>query len=163
MSLAFIKRQIQQAGLREWQHTWRACTTGSAYLSIARRQPLWNPTWRTTKLINTNRQTTASTIHQLRLGHGYFKSYLIRLPQYDSTKCQCSEALQNVRHLLLGCPLLKESRRSAGITRETTLNSLLFTPRGAITGVLQSDGRSKSLGRTGKELLSKLCSIHNAY
>ena len=52
-------------------------------------------------------------------------------PQYDSTRCQCSEALQNVKHLLLGCPLFKENRRSAGITRETTLNSLLFTPRGA--------------------------------
>ena len=30
-------------------------------------------------------QTTASTIHQPRLGHGYFKSFLTRLPAYDST------------------------------------------------------------------------------
>ena len=74
-------------------------------------------------------QTTASTIHQLRLGHGYFRSFLIRFPSYDSTQCQCSERVQNDKHLLLGCRLYQDERRHAGITRETTLHSLLFTPR----------------------------------
>ena len=78
----------------------------------------------------TNTQTTSSTIHHLRLGHGYFKSYLIRLPQYDSTRCQCSEGIQAVKHLLLGCQLYKDVRRKSGITRDTTLHSLLFSPKG---------------------------------
>ena len=88
-----------------------------------------------TKLITSRDQTTASTIHQLRLGHGYFKSFLIRLPAYDSIQCQCSERAQSVKHLLLGCRLYQDERQQAGITRETTLHSLLFTPRG--TTILQ--------------------------
>ena len=82
------------------------------------------------KLIST-KQTTASTIHQLRLGHSYFKSYLIRLPNYNSTSCQCSEPRQTVKHLLLRCPIYSREREKAGIQRDQTVESLLFTPRGA--------------------------------
>ena len=90
---------------------------------------LWVPTWKPTKLPQTD-QATASTIHQLRLGHGFFRSYLIRLPNYDSTRCQCSEPIQTANHLLLGCPLFREERERAGIGRETTIQSLLFTAKG---------------------------------
>ena len=73
------------------------------------------------------------------LGHGYFRSYLTRLPNYDSTRCECSEPVQTTLHLLLVCPLYKEERERAGIGRETTLQSLLFTPKGtaALIDVIQ--------------------------
>ena len=129
-SLAYIKRQIKEVSLSEWQQIWTTATKGREYCNIARRQRDWGPNWKPTKLITSADQTTASTIHQLRLGHGYFKSFLIRLPPYESTQCQCSERVQSVRHLLLGCRLHQDERRQAGITRETTLHSLLFTPRG---------------------------------
>ena len=45
----------------------------------------------------------------------------------------CSERIQNVKHLLLGCPLYQDERLQTGITRETTLHSLLFTPKGTAT------------------------------
>jgi ribonuclease HI len=140
-SIAYVKRQIQQAGQREWQQLWNANSSGSTYCSIARGQPLWGPTWKPTKLPNTN-QTTASTIHQLRLGHGYFRSYLTRLPNYDSTRCQCSEPVQTAKHLLLGCPIYREERKRAGIQRETTLQSLLFSQRGtaALIDFIQETG-----------------------
>ena len=130
MSLAFLRRQVQLAGQREWQQVWTTCTTGSFYTTTAKRQLLWTPTWKPTKLVST-KQTTASTIHQLRLGHGYFKSYLIRLPNYNSTSCQCSEPRQTVKHLLLRCPIYSREREKAGIQRDQTVESLLFTPRGA--------------------------------
>ena len=69
------------------------------------------------KLITSADQTTASTIHQQRLGHGYFKSFLIRLPPYESTQCQYSERVQSVRHLLLECRLHQDERQQARITR----------------------------------------------
>ena len=72
--------------------------------------------------------TVTSTIHQLRLGHGHF---LICLPSYSPTQCQCSERVQSVKHLLLGCRLYQDERRQAGITRETTLHFFLFTSKGA--------------------------------
>ena len=115
------------------QSIWQANHRGSSYCDIAKGVPLWIPTWKPTKLPRTD-QATASTIHQLRLGHGYFRSYLIRLPNYDSTRCLCSEPLQTTKHLLLRCPLYREERERAGIGRETTLHSLLFTPKG--TGAL---------------------------
>lgn len=77
-SIAFIKQEIQQARLREWQQTWQGTNKGSAYCNTARRRPLWGPAWKPTKLQNTSQ--TSSTIHQLRVGHGYFESFLTRLP-----------------------------------------------------------------------------------
>ena len=127
--LAYIRRQIRQKGLKEWQHLWETTSRGQEYCSIARRQPLWGPSWKPTKLQNTDAKT-ASTTHQLRLGHGYFRAFLARLPNYSSTQCQCSERIQSVKHLLLGCRTYQSEREAAGITRETTLHSLLFTSRG---------------------------------
>ena len=137
-SVAYIKRQIQHAGLKEWQSCWQANTNGSFYCNITKGLPQWGPTWKPTKLPNTD-QTTASTIHQLHLEHGYFKSYLIRLPTYDSTRCHCSEPQQTAKHLLLGCSLYKKERERAGIQRETTLQGLLFTQKGitALTDFIQ--------------------------
>src|SRR6266705_2893381 len=129
-SIAYIKRQVRQDALQSWHQTWQDSNQGSAYCSLAKGQPLWGPTWKPTKFPNTD-QTTASTIHQLRLGHGYFKSFLVRLPQYTSSECQCSARIQDVKHLLLGCPLYKDERKKVGITRKTTISSLLFTQKGA--------------------------------
>ena len=66
----------------------------------------------------------------LSLSWNYFRSYLTRLPNYDSTRCRCSKPIQTARHLLLGCPLYKEERKRAGIGRETTLQSLPFPLKG---------------------------------
>ena len=133
-ALSFLKRQIQQTGQKDWQQVWRACSSGSSYLTNARQQPLWGPTWKPTKLITT-KQTIASTIHQLRLGHGYFRSYLTRLPNYNSTQCHCSEPVQTAKHLLLGCPTYREERKRAGIKRDQTLQNLLFTQKGTDTAI----------------------------
>ena len=111
------------------QSIWQANHRGSSYFSIAKGMALWVPTWKPTKLPQTD-QTTACTIHQLHLGHGYISSYLKQLLNYDSTRCQCSQPVQTNQHPLLVCPLYKAERERAGIGRETTLQSLLFTPKG---------------------------------
>lgn len=49
-------------------------------LASGRWVPWWGPIWKPTKLITKADRTTASAIHQLRLGHGYFKPFLTRLP-----------------------------------------------------------------------------------
>ena len=41
---------------------------------------------------------------QLKLEHDYFKSYLKRLSDYDSDKCDCNNiSIQSSAHLLLSC------------------------------------------------------------
>ena len=77
------------------------------------------PSRKRTKLLSTN-QTTASRIHQLRLGHDYFRTFLVRLPSYNPTQCQYSERVQGVKHLLQGSRTYQYERQAAGITRETT-------------------------------------------
>ena len=47
---------------------------------------------------------TWSSYIQLKLGHGYFKSYLKRLPAYNSDRCDCNNSLvQSPAYLLLEC------------------------------------------------------------
>ena len=73
--LSYIKRQIQKTSLREWQQIWTTTAKGQEYRNTAQRQRDWGPSWKPTKLITGSDQTTASTIHQLRLGNGYFRSH----------------------------------------------------------------------------------------
>ena len=41
---------------------------------------------------------------QLKLEHDYFKSYLKKLSDYDSDKCDCNNtSIQSSAHLLLSC------------------------------------------------------------
>ncbi len=40
---------------------------------------------------------------QLKLGHGYFRSYLYRLSEYDSKNCMKCNTTENPKHLLLHC------------------------------------------------------------
>ena len=145
--LAYIKRQIQQRGLREWQYLWETSSRGQECCSITRKQPLWGPSWKPTKHLNTD-QTTASTIHQLQLGHGYFRAFSARLQSYNSTQRQCSERIQSVKHLLLRCRTYQNEREAAGITRETTLHSLLFTSKG--TTMLQNFIKSAKVATRGR-------------
>ncbi len=71
---------------------------------------------------------------QLKLGHGYFKSYLIRLPNYDTKKCNgnCNYT-QNPQHLLLNCSHFV-TERSILINKmkpqTTTLKTLFETKKG---------------------------------
>ena len=62
-SLAYIKRQIRQMVLREWQSLWETTSRGQGYCSIARKQPLWGPSWKPAKLLNTD-QTTGTWLFQ---------------------------------------------------------------------------------------------------
>ena len=51
----------------------------------------------------------ASAFFQLKLGHGYIKSYLHRLKIASNNKCKCGKT-ENAKHLLLYCELYKEER-----------------------------------------------------
>jgi hypothetical protein len=52
-----------------------------------------------------------STIIQLKIGHGYFKSYLIRLSDYFNDNCLSCETRENPEHLLMHCKKYQEIRK----------------------------------------------------
>ena len=51
----------------------------------------------------------ASAFYQLKLGHGYLKSYLYRLGHSESDLCQCGRR-ETAEHLLLSCKTLAAAR-----------------------------------------------------
>lgn len=65
-----------------------------------------------------------SAFYQLKVGHGYFKSYLHRIKMTTSDRCPCNGSTkQTPRHLILECKYYKNERRTMmqdiGISRPT--------------------------------------------
>ena len=48
---------------------------------------------------------------QLKIGHGYFKSYLIRLPEYHTNKCLICNTKETPEYLILHCKATKTARK----------------------------------------------------
>jgi len=44
------------------------------------------------------------------MGHGYFKSYLVRLPDYTTNKCFICGTKENPEHLILHCKATRAIR-----------------------------------------------------
>jgi hypothetical protein len=66
--------------------------------------------WKISRKINLPSGTfkpLASAFFQLKLGHGYLKSYLHRLNIVSNNKCKCGKT-ENAKHLLLYCILYRE-------------------------------------------------------
>ena len=101
--------------------------------NIAQRQRDWGPSWKLMKLITNTDQTTASTIHQLRPGQA--------LPDTPSTIRLHTMPVSGAYSWVVD-QLYQDKRRQAGITRETTLRSPPFTPKGAkmLQGFIQTTG-----------------------
>jgi hypothetical protein len=91
----------------------------------------------------------ASSFYQLKIGHGYIKTYLYRLKHTASNNCQCGQK-ETVEHLLLGCKRLKLARKrlcDSLETRALTLPLLLHTKIG-IEQLLVFLGDTKICTRT---------------
>ena len=68
---------------------------------------------------------TASAYYQLKIGHGYFKSYLHRFNQIETDRCPCSgTAKQTPQHLILECKKYTAERQGIFKALETKHPSL---------------------------------------
>ncbi|KAI0993691.1 hypothetical protein K3495_g14493 [Podosphaera aphanis] len=132
MSLAYLSKLIRDEKNEEWNDILSKFKSNhpggsSSYLNLYPRQirkKVWTP--RGTK------KEICSAYYQLKLGHGYFKSYLKRIGKTTDDMCLCG-GRQTPRHLLLECRRYKKNRKkmkdSLCITR-LTLPLLLHTNRG---------------------------------
>lgn len=90
--------------------------------------------WKIQAKLSIHRGTSresSSAIYQLKLGHGYFQSYLQRMGITEDDTCTCGTP-ETPSHLLLRCTDLKEART---VMRETlkcdlTPHLLLHTTKG---------------------------------
>ena len=107
---SFLQRKIKAEALGKWEHIWKTYISkavGNKSLYLQHCTP--KVSWKNSK--TKGERLLVSTYFQLKLGHGYFKTYLARLPSYTSNKCSCSRTVkQTPTHLILSCPLYKEER-----------------------------------------------------
>ncbi|APA14489.1 hypothetical protein SS1G_06411 [Sclerotinia sclerotiorum 1980 UF-70] len=80
------------------------------------------------------KRSTICALFQLKIGHGYFKSYLKRFGISSNDNCRCG-GKESPDHLLLSCPLYKMARKTLNkdnpIVRPT-MKYLLHTKAGII-------------------------------
>ena len=130
-SLSFLKRMVNERKSSEWQkHVENLRTRPTTYSQSVggRLKPR-----RFLPKISAPRKTI-SAFHQLKIGHGYFKSYLKRFAKQESDRCSCGNR-QTPSHLLLECKTYNAQRKSlrdklSGLRLSMPL--LLNTKRGLI-------------------------------
>src|SRR6266487_320073 len=116
ISIAYIKRKIKESALIDWTNIWQASKAKGKHYSQYECRPKWK-----TKAKILKKQIW-STYIQLKLGHGYFKSYLNRLSNYDTNICQFCNTKESPEHLLLFCRRYSQIRSK--IKKEKQLNQL---------------------------------------
>ena len=90
------------------------------------------------KIFRANNRALNSTVTQLRTGHGYFNSYLYKIPTNNTMTNQCNcrgNSPQTPAHLILWCPIHQRARqRMRALTPKIPrlrLQLLLYTNMGA--------------------------------
>jgi hypothetical protein len=130
-SLAYLKRMARLRMREEWRRWWDTTEQkGHEYFGQFRVKP--------DKIFEMDNRSLISTVTQLRTGHGYFNSYLQRIPtsQIEDRGCSCNGAPpQTPAHLILRCPRYTAAR--ALMRQETSripklrIDLLLYTNMGA--------------------------------
>ena len=116
ISLAFISRKVKKSALLDWNTLWQDSKKKGKHYSQFECKSKWN------LKAETVRKQIWSTHMQLKLGHGYFKSYLCRLSNYNSETCQFCRIKENPEYLLLHYRRYAQIRNK--IKSEKKLNQL---------------------------------------
>ena len=134
-SFAFLGLKIKQTSSSNWLALLRKSLQGPRlnHSTYSRNFP-----WRLSSKIQLPKGTKrelASAFYQLKIGHGYLKSYLHRFNHSANDKCKCGRR-ETPEHLLLSCPELKSARdklknEMKGI--KLSLSTLLHTKIGIET------------------------------
>ena len=119
----------------------KQCTTIQWYNTLDKHKSSTNPStyckrfsWKLNSKMQIPQGTKrelSSALYQLKLGHGYFKSYLFKKGHASNDKCTCGST-ETPEHLLLGCKELKEERKQLEqeIGAKLSLKILLHTKIG---------------------------------
>jgi ribonuclease HI len=130
ISLISLRRSQKEIQLQSWLDYWqKSKKKGKTYQNLNT-----SPTWESFNSTIKVSRIVWSSYMQLKIGHGYFLSYLYRLPDYDSNRCDCDDNLvQSPAHILLNCSNFESYRsiwRQKLKTFSLTLFDLLCTKEG---------------------------------
>jgi len=134
-SITYLKRNIKEHSLTTWKAKWKQAKKGRSYHG----QPALKPS---APLRGNIPRRTASTITQMRTGHGYTKSYLARIPtnNIEDSKCKCGFNNQTPQHLLLECgqeplPAHRKALKAALKPMPLTWRTAMHTNAGLATTI----------------------------
>ena len=126
VSLAFIKRKIKESSLNEWQIEYEKSKKGRYYNQFEDISK-WKAFPKVLK------KQTWSAFMQLKLGHGYFRSYLVRLSNCSSNRCFTCGTKEDPEHLILhykNTKQIREELRKEFDIKEFSLKNLFNTKIG---------------------------------
>ena len=113
ISFSYIKRLLKEKSLLEWELDWKKSKDKKEKESLYKKYNNINFKWKANPLKVS--KLLWSTIQQLKIGHGYFLSYLKRFNQeYENDICnKCdSNSKQTPHHLILNCSKYNNIRKS---------------------------------------------------
>ena len=131
ISLAHLSNAIRALSRQAWARalgSLKPTTNPNSYRAIYALEP------RTKIRYPIAPRELLNALYQLKLGHGYTRSYLYRLGHAPNDRCSCGRQ-ETPRHLLLGCPKLAGPRarlKDKLRTNRLTLELLLRTSQGVI-------------------------------
>lgn len=106
ISLTQLKAELKQKVKQQWVDAIPNLTFSDNYkrtkTSLTPSMGLKHPT---------SKRSTLSAFFQLKIGHGFFNSYLHRFGKRDDPFCSCSRTPQTPSHLLLSCRLYRRQRK----------------------------------------------------
>src|SRR5215469_2447888 len=127
-SISFLNRKLREKVLSDWLNIWQKTSQSKHYKQFDTQPKIKASQIKLKKL-------TWATMVQLKLAHGYFRSYLTRLPAYDSEICPNCDSRQKETpyHLLFHCQSQSKIRKKTTqkLDRHNqTLCSLFLTKSG---------------------------------
>jgi len=134
-NISFVKKQICKEAELQWLNAWKSSTKkGNQYRKHISDVNLSQKPIKELRKID---RLTFSTFIQLKMGHGYFKSYLHRVSEDNSKKCYgICNASQTSEHLLLNCkhyrPEQIKLKEKAQLKNTDTILTLFVTKIGRI-------------------------------
>lgn len=123
VSFSYIKRKIKESALSEWQEEYIKTNKGKFYSQFECLSK-----WKAYK--KTVKKKIWSAFMQLKMGHGYFKSYLVRLPGYSTDRCLVCDTREDSEHLILHCKVthaVREELKQEYNIKEFSLKNLFST------------------------------------
>ena len=113
ISISYIKRLLKEKSLLEWELNWKKSREKTQKISLYEKYNNIDFKWKANPLKIS--KLLFSSIQQLKIGHGYFLSYLKRFnQQYENDICnKCDSNLkQTPYHLILECSKYNDIRKT---------------------------------------------------
>jgi len=145
ISLTHLKSLVKNSLLQSWYNYYNSARKGAYYQNLNSK-----PDWKPLNLKLKASRIVWSSYIQLKLEHGYFKSYLKRLSEYNSDRCDCNNnSIQSPAHLLLECGKYQAEHNKIKEKLSTSNLSLklLLTTREGIQTVFQFLTKTKVASR----------------